>query len=75
MNCSDDNNYNMIRLREEADLLENTRLYNAEKRGIAQGKAEIIKIMLKDGRTVQEIAAILHISPEDVKNTQKNMLS
>ncbi len=69
---SDDSIKEMIRLREEADLLENTRLYNAEKRGraegIAQGRAEgiaqgfesLIAGMKAAGLTEEQITAAIN---------------
>lgn len=52
-----DKTQKMSHIREEADFLENTRLYNAEKRGraegrtegITQGRAELLKEMIADG--------------------------
>ena len=63
-----DKTQEMIRLREEADLLENTRLYNAEKRGraegIAQGRAEgfesLIAGMKAAGLTEEQITAAIN---------------
>lgn len=61
---SDDSIKEMIRLREEADLLENTRLYNAEKRGRAEGRAEgfesLIAGMKAAGLTEEQITAAIN---------------
>ena len=65
----------MIRIREEADLLERSRLYNAEKKGETRGEIKnmhkIVTNMLASGRTVKEIAEILCTTIEEVE-TAKN---
>ena len=43
--------------------------------GRADERTEIIKTMLGDNRTVQEIAAILHFPVEEVKKVQKSLTS
>lgn len=69
----------MIRIREEADLLERSRLYNAEKKGELRGELrgenkkmhKIVTNMLASGRTVKEVAEILCTTIEEVE-TAKN---
>lgn len=69
-----DNIREMIRLREEADALERSRLYNAEKRGRTAGKndaiREIVKTMLTDKHSKSEISELLHIPVEDIEKIQ-----
>ncbi len=68
---SDDENIReMIRLREEADILERSRLYNAEKRGRTDAIREIVKTMLTDKHSKSEISNLLHIPIEDIERIQ-----
>ena len=66
----DDNIREMIRLREEADALERSRLYNAEKRGRTDAIREIVRTMLTDKHSKSEISELLHIPVEDIEKIQ-----
>lgn len=50
----------MINLRKEADFLENTRLYNAEKKGRAEGFENLIAGMKAAGLTEEQITAAVN---------------
>ncbi len=50
----------LIRQREEAEALENSRLYNAERRGRADREAEIVSKLLASGMSENQIQKILN---------------
>ena len=56
----DDKIREMVRLREEADALDRSRIYNAEKRGRAEERADIIRRMRENGIPESQIQAILN---------------
>ena len=49
--------------------------FKGKDEGKAEKEMEIIRTMLGDNRTVQEIAAILHFPVEEVEKVKKTVLS